>query len=211
MSSFYDFTAVDAQENTISMEDYRGKVVLIVNVASKCGFADQYGMFIVYSSTFPLISLKYIHYTTFCCLNLKPNILSVNINHFNLKYNFKIYLKEPLQKLYEEYKDKGLEILAFPCNQFGKQEPGNSSEICKFVKQKFNVEFKIFEKIEVNGDNALPLYKYLKKEGKGFITDAIKWNFTKFLIDKQGNVYGRYSPMKNPKSMAKDINKLLQL
>ncbi|KAL9655823.1 hypothetical protein ABK040_000887 [Willaertia magna] len=159
MSNFYDFTAVDAEGNTISMEDYRGKVVLVINVASKCGFTPQY---------------------------------------------------EPLQKLYEEYKDKGLEILAFPCNQFGKQEPGNSSEVCKFVKQKFNVGFKIFEKIEVNGDNALPLYKYLKKEGKGFITDAIKWNFTKFLIDKQGNVYDRYAPMTKPKSMVGDINKLLQ-
>ncbi|KAL9655851.1 hypothetical protein ABK040_000913 [Willaertia magna] len=159
MSSFYEHTAIDAQGNTINMEDYKGKVILIVNVASKCGFTPQY---------------------------------------------------EPLQKLYEQYKDKGLEIFAFPCNQFAGQEPGDNQEICQFVKQKFNIGFKIFEKIEVNGDNTHPLYKFLKKEGKGFLTDAIKWNFTKFLIDKQGKVYHRYAPTTNPKDMEGDIIKLLE-
>ncbi|KAL9650266.1 hypothetical protein ABK040_014921 [Willaertia magna] len=158
MSSFYEFEAKDGEGNVTSMNNYKGKVVMVVNVASKCGYTPQY---------------------------------------------------EPLQKLYEQYKDQGLEILAFPCNQFAGQEPGDNNEICTFARNKYKITFKIFEKIKVNGDEAHPLYKYLKKEGKGFLTDAVKWNFTKFLIDRNGNVFHRYAPTTNPSDMEEDIKKLL--
>ena len=157
---FYDFEAKDIQGKTISMSQYKDKVVLVVNVASECGFTPQY---------------------------------------------------EGLEKLYETYKAQGFEILAFPCNQFGEQEPGSAVEIQKFCSSKFSVTFPLFEKIEVNGDHTHPLYVFLKSEAPGFLgTESIKWNFTKFLIDRQGNVIERYGSSTKPKKIAKDIEKLLK-
>ncbi len=157
--NIYQFTAktIDGEEK--SLAEYKGKVLLIVNVASKCGFTKQY---------------------------------------------------TGLQELYEKYKDKGFEILAFPCNQFGGQEPGTNEEIKEFCTSNFNVTFQLFDKIDVNGDNAHPLYKYLTSQISGFITDAIKWNFTKFLVDKKGNVIQRFAPQTEPKSIAEQIEKLLK-
>jgi len=157
---FYDFEAKNIKGKTISMSQYKGKVVLIVNVASECGFTPQY---------------------------------------------------EGLEKLYETYKEQGFEILAFPCNQFGDQEPGSSEEIQKFCSTKFSVTFPLFEKIEVNGDNTHPLYVFLKSEATGFLgSESIKWNFTKFLIDKKGNVIDRYGSATKPEKIAKDIEALLK-
>lgn len=157
--NIYQFTAktIDGEEKSLS--DYKGKVLLIVNVASKCGYTKQY---------------------------------------------------KGLQELYEKYKDKGFEILAFPCNQFGGQEPGTNEEIKEFCTTNYNVTFQLFDKIDVNGDNAHPLYKYLTSQKGGFITDAIKWNFTKFLVDKNGNVIERYAPQTEPASIAEKIEKLLK-
>jgi len=133
-------------------------------------------------------------------------------------------LTDDLQEIYNKYKDQGFEILAFPCNQvsyfvqmvwcwpaeqFGGQEPGTNEEICTFARSKFKVTFKIFDKINVNGSEAHPLYQWLKKEGSGFMFDAIKWNFTKFLIGKDGKVLKRYAPTTNPKDLEEDIKKLL--
>jgi len=141
------------------MSTYKDKVILVVNVASECGFTPQY---------------------------------------------------EGLEKLYQTYASKGLEILAFPCNQFGGQEPKGEKEIQNFCKVNFGVTFPLFKKIEVNGDNTHPLYVFLKSEATGFLgTKAIKWNFTKFLIDKKGNVIDRYGSATKPKEMSKDIEKLL--
>lgn len=157
---FYDFEAKNIKGKTISMSQYKGKVLLIVNVASECGFTPQY---------------------------------------------------EGLEKLYETYKEQGFEILAFPCNQFGDQEPGSSEEIQKFCSTKFSVTFPLFQKIEVNGDNTHPLYVFLKSEATGFLgSESIKWNFTKFLIDKKGNVIERYGSITKPATIAKDIEKLLK-
>ena len=114
-----------------------------------------------------------------------------------------------LQKLYDKYSNKGLTILGFPCNQFNNQEPGNAEEIKNFCSLNYNVTFPIFAKIDVNGDSADPLYKYLKSEGKGFLSDEIKWNFTKFLIDRDGNIVKRFSPSTDPAKIEKYINKLL--
>lgn len=115
-----------------------------------------------------------------------------------------------LQELYDDYKDKGFEVLAFPCNQFGSQESGSDDEIKKFCDLKFNVNFPIFNKVEVNGDNAHPLFEYLKKEAPGILgSKKIKWNFTKFLVDKNGQPVKRYAPKDSPKSFAKDIEKIL--
>ena len=114
-----------------------------------------------------------------------------------------------LESLYKKYKDKGVEILAFPCNQFGSQEPGTSEDIKEFCSVNFGVSFQLFEKVDVNGDNAHPLYKYLTKAKGGIITDAIKWNFTKFLIDREGNVVDRFAPQTTPESIEKEIEKLL--
>ena len=160
MQVFYDFNATSITGEVKSMSDYKGKVVLVVNVASKCGFTPQY---------------------------------------------------EGLQKLYETYEKQGLEILAFPCNQFKEQESGTNEEIQKFCKVNFGVRFPLFEKIEVNGDNAHPLYQFLKKEATGFLgTESIKWNFTKFLIDRDGNVIDRFGSATKPTSMVGDIEKLLK-
>jgi glutathione peroxidase len=160
MQSFYDFNATDIIGTEHNMTEYKGKVILLVNVASKCGFTPQY---------------------------------------------------EGLQELYTNYNEKGLEILAFPCNQFKEQEPGTHEEIQNFCKVNYEITFPLFEKIEVNGENSHPLYKFLKKEATGFLgTEAIKWNFTKFLIDRDGNVIERYGSTTKPKKMKKDIEKLLK-
>ncbi|WP_042142356.1 glutathione peroxidase [Paucisalibacillus sp. EB02] len=117
---------------------------------------------------------------------------------------------EGLQELYESYHDKGLEVLGFPCDQFGNQEPGTSEDIAGFCQKNYGVTFQMFEKIEVKGPNAHPLFTYLTKEAKGFLTEEIKWNFTKFLVDQNGNVVKRYAPQTTPDKISKDIEKLLQ-
>ena len=156
---FYDFSANSITGETISMSNYKNKVILVVNVASECGFTSQY---------------------------------------------------EGLEKLYETYKNQGLVILAFPSNQFAGQEPGTNKEIQNFCKLNFGISFPLFEKIEVNGDNTHPIYLFLKSEATGFLgTEGIKWNFTKFLIDKEGNVIDRYGSSTKPKKIATDIEKLL--
>ena len=143
----------------MNLEIYRGKVLLVVNVASKCGFTPQY---------------------------------------------------KGLQKLYDEYKAQDFEVLGFPCNQFGNQEPGTASEISSFCELNFGVNFPLFSKIEVNGPNADPLFSWLQNEKKGFLgIAAIKWNFTKFLVDKNGAVIKRYGPNVAPKQIRLDIEKLL--
>jgi glutathione peroxidase len=159
MSSVYDFTANTIDGQSIKLDAYQGKTLLIVNVASKCGFTPQY---------------------------------------------------KGLEALYEKYKDKGLVILGFPCDQFGHQEPGNEQEIKEFCSLTYDVKFPMFAKVKVNGDDAHPLYKYLKNEEKGILgTTAIKWNFTKFLVDKGGKVRKRYGSMDTPESIDKDIAPLL--
>ncbi|MEA1982777.1 MAG: glutathione peroxidase [Campylobacterota bacterium] len=156
--SIYDIEVKDIDGKTITLKKYENRVMLIVNVASKCGYTGQY---------------------------------------------------EGLQKLHAEYADKGLSVLGFPCNQFLSQEPGTQEEIKNFCMSNFGVEFDMFAKINVNGDDTHPLYRYLKDNADGFITDTIKWNFTKFLVDKNGQVIKRYSPSTTPKSIEKDINSLL--
>ncbi|MBE6062604.1 MAG: glutathione peroxidase [Clostridium butyricum] len=113
-----------------------------------------------------------------------------------------------LEQMYKDYKDRGFEILGFPCNQFANQDPGSNKEISEFCLRNYGVSFTMFEKIDVNGENAHPLYKYLKANTKGIFNNEIKWNFTKFLIDKEGNVVGRFAPTTNPKKIRKDIEKL---
>ncbi|MGL6107068.1 glutathione peroxidase [Romboutsia sp.] len=156
---FYDYSVKKINGEEIKMENYKGKVLLIVNTASKCGFTPQF---------------------------------------------------KGLEELYQSYKDKGLEILGFPCNQFANQENGTNEEIQEFCKVNFGVTFTIFEKIKVNGENAHPLYKYLKEEAHGLLTKEIKWNFTKFLIGKEGNVIKRYAPSSSPESIKDDIEQLLK-
>lgn len=157
-ANFYDFKATSLQGKEVSMESYKGKVVLVVNTASKCGLTPQY---------------------------------------------------EGLEQLYKDFKDKGLVILGFPCNQFGKQEPGTEKEISEGCLINYGVSFPMFSKIDVNGENAHPIYKYLKKELKGFPGSEIKWNFGKFLIDKQGVPFKRFSPFTVPSKLRADIQKLL--
>ena len=157
--SLYETHVNDILGNDVAMERYRGKVLLIVNVASRCGFTPQY---------------------------------------------------EGLQALYQQYAGRGLEVLGFPCNQFGAQEPGSEAEIQDFCTTSFGVEFPMFAKIDVNGSAAHPLYQFLKSEHPGLLgTESIKWNFTKFLVDREGNVVERYAPTATPESLAKDIEKLL--
>nr|ACN41122.1 unknown [Picea sitchensis] len=158
-SSVYDFTAKDIRGEDVDLSVYKGKVLLIVNVASKCGLTTS---------------------------------------------NYK-----ELNEVYAKYKDQGLEILAFPCNQFGEEEPGDNAQIAEAVCTRFKAEFPIFEKIEVNGSNAAPIYKFLKSSKGGTFGDSIKWNFTKFLVDKDGNVVERYAPTTSPLSFEKDVKKLL--
>lgn len=159
-NSIYDFSAKSIDGKIVSMKDFEGKVILIVNVASECGFTPQY---------------------------------------------------EGLQSLYEKYKDKGFVILGFPCNQFGLQEPGTDEEIKQFCESKYNISFPMFSKIEVNGDNTHPLYTYLKNVAPGVLASKdIKWNFTKFLVDKKGNVIERYAPATKPASIESRIDSLLK-
>lgn len=159
MKSIYDYKVDDSQKNPVSLSDYKGKTLLIVNVASRCGLTPQY---------------------------------------------------KGLQELYSKYSNKDFEILAFPCNQFGAQEPGSNEEIKEFCDNNFNVSFKIFDKINVNGSSASPLFKHLKNEAKGVMgSEAIKWNFTKFLIDNNGSVIKRYSPQTTPDKIDKDLSKIL--
>ena len=154
-----DFTAKLPNGDEIELSQKLGKVLLVVNTASKCGFTPQY---------------------------------------------------DGLEALWRDYGDKGFEVLAFPCNQFGHQEPGSADEIESFCKVNFGVSFPLFAKIDVNGDDATPLYQWLKAEAPGIVgTKAIKWNFTKFLIDRDGKVVRRYAPTDKPASIARDIEKLL--
>ena len=155
---FYNYKVKNISGEEVSMSDYKGKVVLIVNTASKCGFTKQY---------------------------------------------------EGLEELYEKYKDQGFVILGFPCNQFGAQEPGSNEEIKNFCTSTFSVTFPMMSKIDVNGENADPLYKFLKSEQGGILGDDIKWNFTKFLIDREGNVVDRFASQKTPKALEKEVEKLL--
>ncbi|KAL4391528.1 hypothetical protein HN51_012623 [Arachis hypogaea] len=157
--SVHDFTVKDARGNDVNLGNYKGKVLLIVNVASQCGLTNS-------------------NYTE-------------------------------LSQLYEKYRAKGLEILAFPCNQFGAQEPGTNEQIVEFACTRFKAEYPIFDKVDVNGNDAAPLYKYLKSSKGGLFGDNIKWNFSKFLVDKEGNVVDRYAPTTSPLSIEKDIKKLL--
>lgn len=148
---------MDGQDKLLG--DYKGKVLLIVNTASKCGFTPQY---------------------------------------------------QGLEDLYRRYKDRGFVVLAFPCNQFGHQEPGSEPEIQQFCTTRYDVSFPVFAKIEVNGANTHPLYRYLKNEKSGVLgTKAIKWNFTKFLVDRSGHVVRRYAPADKPESLTGDIEQLL--
>jgi len=159
MSTFYDFEASLLDGTPQKLNAYRGKVLLIVNVASKCGFTPQY---------------------------------------------------EGLEALYRAHKDQGFEILGFPCNQFGHQEPGDAGAIRDFCSEKYDVTFPLFAKIDVNGANAHPLYKYLKHAAPGVLgSEAIKWNFTKFLIDRDGNVVRRYASAEKPGKIEKDVVAML--
>lgn len=158
--TIYHFTVKDAENKDVALDKYRGKVVVVVNVASQCGLA--------------------------------------NSNYTQLK------------DLLHKYKSQGLEVAAFPCNQFGEQEPACELDIKNFVESKFSFEPDLYGKIDVNGDKADPLYKFLKKQKGGTLTNAIKWNFTKFLIDRNGNVFKRYGPTTEPKEMVPEIEALLE-
>ena len=158
--SIYDFKATDILGQERELSAYKGKVLLIVNTASKCGFTPQF---------------------------------------------------EGLEAMYKELHEKGLEVLGFPCNQFAQQDKGSDSEIAGFCMKNYGVSFPMFSKIEVNGDNAHPLYQYLKKEARGILgTQKIKWNFTKFLINQDGKVIKRFAPTTKPEDIAKQVRALLQ-
>lgn len=154
----YDFIVKGKSGEDVSLSKFKGKVLLIVNTATGCGFTPQYG---------------------------------------------------GLQDLYEEYKDKGFEILDFPCDQFGHQAPGSDEEITNFCTGRFGITFPQFSKIEVNGKNSIPLYTWLKKQKSGILGGAIKWNFTKFLVDRKGNVVERFAPTVEPKNIEEKIKELL--
>lgn len=156
--NIYDFTVLNTKKEPVSMADYKGKLLLIVNTATGCGFTPQY---------------------------------------------------EGLESLYKKYKDQGFVVLDFPCNQFANQAPGTEDEIVSFCQMKYNVSFPQFAKIKVNGDEANALYKWLKEQKGGFFSKAIKWNFTKFLVDREGKVIERYAPTTKPEKIEKDILKLL--
>jgi glutathione peroxidase len=159
MSNVYDFTANSLDGKPVSLRDYAGQVLLIVNTASKCGFTPQY---------------------------------------------------EGLEAMYQKYRDRGLTVLGFPCNQFGEQEPGSAEEIGNFCQKNYGVSFPMFEKIEVNGEGTHPLYRWLKSGAKGLLgSEAIKWNFTKFLIDRKGNVVDRFAPTTKPEDLKSDVEALL--
>ena len=159
MASIYDFSVTDISGDQVKLDKYRGRAMLIVNTASKCGYTPQY---------------------------------------------------KGLEALYEKYHAKGLEVLGFPCNQFGEQEPGDAKEIAQFCEINYGVTFPLFAKIDVNGEHAAPVFQYLKAEQPGLLgTEGIKWNFTKFLIDREGRVVARFAPKDTPESIAADIEKVL--
>lgn len=159
MSTVYDFSAKTIDGKSRKMSDFKGKVLLVVNVASKCGFTPQY---------------------------------------------------KGLEAVYRRFKDRGFAVLGFPSNQFGEQEPGANSEIAEFCEMNFGVTFPLFEKIDVNGENAHPLYRHLTSAKPGLLgSEGIKWNFTKFLVDSKGDVLKRYAPSAEPEEIAKDIEKEL--
>jgi glutathione peroxidase len=158
--SVYDFavTTIDGREQM--MADYRGRLLLVVNVASACGFTPQYA---------------------------------------------------GLEALYRTYRDRGLSVLGFPCDQFGHQEPGSNEDIRRFCSKTYDVTFPMFAKIKVNGADAAPLFQWLKQQKKGLLgTEGIKWNFSKFLVDREGNVLKRYGPNDAPRAIEKDIAKILE-
>ena len=158
--SVYDFQAKTIDGREVSLSEYKGKVLLVVNVASRCGFTPQYG---------------------------------------------------GLQKLYEQYKGSGLEVLGFPCNQFGHQEPAPDEEIQSFCDRTFGVTFPLFSKVDVNGSQCHPVFEFLTRAKPGFLgLKRIKWNFTKFLIDRSGNPIKRYSPQTTPNAIEKDIQAALK-
>ncbi len=158
--NIYDFIVKDSEGNDVSLSEYRGKVLIIVNTATQCGFTPQYGA---------------------------------------------------LQNLYTKYKDMGLEILDFPCDQFGHQAPGSDKEIKTFCEGRFGITFKQFKKVDVNGENQIDLFKYLKEQKGSLFGKDIKWNFTKFLIDRNGNVVKRFAPNVDPEKMESSIIKLLNI
>ena len=159
MSELYNISVKDIELNSVDLSNYKGKTLLIVNVASKCGFTPQY---------------------------------------------------KDLQHLYEKYQDQDFEVLGFPCNQFGAQESGTNEEIQAFCDLTFNVSFKMFDKIEVNGENASPLFKYLKHESPGILgTEAVKWNFTKFLVNKDGQVVKRFAPKDGKSAIESELQKII--
>ncbi|NLZ15010.1 MAG: glutathione peroxidase [Thermotogaceae bacterium] len=155
---FYDYSARKMNGREVKMETYKGKVVIVVNTASKCGFTPQFA---------------------------------------------------ELETLYKKYKDQGLAILGFPCNQFANQDPASNQEIQNFCQLNYGVSFDMFEKVDVNGPETTPLYQFLKEEAKGAFGGKIKWNFTKFLIDRKGEVIRRYAPATPPLKMEEEIKKLL--
>ena len=157
--SIYDFKVKNIKNEEVKLSDYKGKVLLIVNTASKCGLTPQY---------------------------------------------------EGLEDLYKKYKDQGLVVLAFPCNQFGSQEPGSNEEISSFCDLQFNITFPLFDKIDVNGEGTHPVYKYLKEQAPGILgSKKIKWNFTKFLVSSNGDSITRYASTSKPESIESDIKKLV--
>ncbi|MCA0977391.1 glutathione peroxidase [Qipengyuania flava] len=159
MTTIADFSVETNKGEKLDLKDKVGKVLLVVNTASKCGFTPQY---------------------------------------------------DGLEKLFQDYREQGFEVLAFPCNQFGGQEPGNAEEIEQFCKVNFGLTFPLMHKIDVNGADASPLFDWMKREAPGLMgSKAIKWNFTKFLIDREGNVVKRYGPTDAPAAIASDIEKLL--
>lgn len=158
MKTIYEFTAKNNKGKDMDFTQFKGKVLLIINTASKCGFTPQY---------------------------------------------------KGLEELYKKYKDQGLAVIGFPCDQFGHQEPGSNEEIASFCEMNYGVSFPIMEKIEVNGKKASPIFKYLKSKAGGLFGSRIKWNFTKFLISRDGQTIKRFSPIKNPKSLEKYIEKML--
>ncbi|MGD6969424.1 glutathione peroxidase [Rossellomorea vietnamensis] len=158
MTSIYDFDAVKPNGDEVSLSEFRGEAMVIVNTASKCGFTPQF---------------------------------------------------EELQSLYEEFKDKGFTVLGFPSDQFMNQEFDNNDDIMEFCKVNYGVSFPMFSKVDVKGKGAHPLFKYLIKEKKGLMTSEVKWNFTKFLVDREGNVVNRYAPQTSPKKIKEDLEKIL--
>lgn len=157
-NSIYEYSVPTSSGDQQSLKDYEGKVILIVNTASKCGFTPQY---------------------------------------------------EGLQKLHDRYAEQGLEIIALPCNQFRGQEPGTNAEVQEFCQMNFGLSFPVMGKVEVNGEGRHPLYSYLTKQAGGLFNDNIKWNFTKFLVDRSGQVVNRFATITKPANLAKSIEKLL--